>query len=80
MIVVRLRLDMFADEFCLVLFERTGMRFLLRDTNQGKNVKNCLALDLQFSCQIVNSNLTHPLRFLSIVPLSAHIYLALCNR
>jgi hypothetical protein len=76
-IVVGVGPDMLTDEFCLVLLKRAGMRFLLRDTNYGKNVKNCLALDLQFSCQIVDSNLTHPLRFLSVMPLGTHINLAL---
>jgi hypothetical protein len=45
---------------CFVVFKRTGMGFLFGDTNFRQDVKNRLALDLQFSRQIVNSNLTHP--------------------
>jgi hypothetical protein len=45
---------------CFVVFKRTGMGFLFSDTNFRQDVKNRLALDLQLSRQIVDSNLTHP--------------------
>ena len=37
------------------------MRFLFRYTDRGQNIKNFPALDFQFTGQIVNSNLAHPL-------------------
>ena len=43
-----------------VVFERTGVRLLLGDTNFRKNVENRLAFDFQLPSQIVDSNLTHP--------------------
>jgi hypothetical protein len=52
---------MFAHQVRFVILERTGMRFLFRNTDRGQNVKNFLALDFQLTGQIVNSNLTHPL-------------------
>jgi len=36
----------FADQFRLVLFQRTGVRFLLGNADFLKDVKNRLALDL----------------------------------
>jgi hypothetical protein len=53
----------------LVIFQRTGVRFFLRDAHRGQNVKNLFALDFQLTGQIVNSNLTHPLSFPLLVPL-----------
>jgi hypothetical protein len=47
--------------FRLVFLERTRMRLLLRNPDFGKHIENGLALDFQFSRQIINSNLTHPL-------------------
>jgi hypothetical protein len=58
-----------------VIFNGTGMRLLLGDSDFGKNVENRLAFDFQFSGQIVNSNLAHPLCFLRSIPLSLHINL-----
>jgi hypothetical protein len=55
--------ETFANQFRLVLFQRTRMRFFLGNADFQKDVKNRLALDLQFPCQIVNSNLAHPLSF-----------------
>jgi hypothetical protein len=46
---------------CLVLFQRTGMGLFLGDSDFRKHIENGLALDFQLSCQIVDSNLTHPL-------------------
>ena len=45
---------------CFVLFDRTGVRLLLGDSDFDQDVKNRLALDFQFPGQIVDSNLTHP--------------------
>jgi hypothetical protein len=36
------------------------MRFFLGDSDLWQRVKNRLALDFQLSCQIIDSNLTHP--------------------
>jgi hypothetical protein len=51
-----------------VIFKRAGMRFFLGDTDLGQHVKNRLALDLQLTGQIIDSNL-HPLPFPLPVPL-----------
>ena len=40
-----------------VFFDRTGVRFLFGYADLNKNVEDRLALDLKFSCQIVDSNL-----------------------
>jgi hypothetical protein len=69
--------EMFPHQFRFVIFQRTGVRFLLRDTHRGQHVKNFLALDFQLTGQIVDSNLTHPLSFpLLLVPLISR-YLSL---
>src|SRR5712691_9049987 len=49
-----------AHLFRFVLFERTGMRLLLCNSDLWKYIENCFALDFQFSIQIVDSNFTHP--------------------
>jgi hypothetical protein len=49
-----------ADFLRFIVLKRTGMRFLLGDPDFGQHVENRFALDFQLSCQIVNSNLTHP--------------------
>jgi len=49
-----------AQLFRFVLFERTGMRLLLCNSDLWKYIENCFALDFQFSSQIVDSNLAHP--------------------
>jgi hypothetical protein len=43
-----------------MVFERTGMAFLLGDSDFRKYIENGLAFDFQLSCQIVDSNLAHP--------------------
>jgi len=43
-----------------VILHGTGMRLLLGDPNFGQHIEDRLALDLEFSGQIVDSNLTHP--------------------
>jgi hypothetical protein len=43
-----------------VLFNRTGVRFLLRNAYFRKCVENRFAFDFQLPSQIVNSNLAHP--------------------
>ncbi len=54
---------MLAHQVGFVVFQRTGVRFLLRDAHRGQRVKNFLALDFQLTGQIIDSNLTHPLSF-----------------
>jgi hypothetical protein len=43
-----------------VVFERTGMRLLLGDTDFGQHIENCFAFYFQLPGQIVDSNLAHP--------------------
>lgn len=50
---------MLANFFGFVLFQGTGMRFLLGDADFGQHIENCLALNFQLSGQVVDSNLTH---------------------
>ncbi len=52
--------NMSPDLVCFVVLDRTGMRLLLSHSDKRKRVENGLALDFQFSREIVNSNLTHP--------------------
>ena len=61
--------EMLSHQFRFVIFQRTGVRFLLRNTHRGQHVKNFLALDFQLTGQIIDSNLTHPLSFPLLVPL-----------
>jgi len=61
--------EMLSHQFRFVIFQRTGMRFLLRNTHRGQHVKNFFALDFQLTGQIIDSNLTHPLSFPLLVPL-----------
>jgi hypothetical protein len=56
--------EMFPHQLRFVIFQRTGVGFLLRDADRDQRVKNFLTLDFQLTGQIVNSNLTHPLSFL----------------
>jgi hypothetical protein len=53
--------EMLPHQFRFVIFQRTGVRFLLRHAHRGQHVKNFLALDFQLTGQIIDSNLTHPL-------------------
>jgi hypothetical protein len=45
---------------CLEVFQRTGVRFLLGDTDDRQHIENRLALDFELSGEIVDSNLAHP--------------------
>jgi hypothetical protein len=54
-----LRAQALANQIGFVIFQRTGVRFLLGDTHFRQHVKNFLALDLQLAGQIIDSNL-HP--------------------
>ena len=55
--------EMLPYQIRFVVFQRTGVRFFLRDAHRGQHVKNFPALDFQLTGQIVDSNLTHPLSF-----------------
>ena len=46
--------------FRFVLFEGAGVGLLLRDSDKREHIKNGLAFYFQLSCEIVDSNLTHP--------------------
>ncbi len=61
--------EMFPHQVRFVIFQRTGVRLLLRNPHRGQHVKNFLALDFQLTGQIVDSNLTHPLSLPLLVPL-----------
>jgi hypothetical protein len=50
-----------------VEFERTRVRFLLRDADFFQHIKNLLALYLKLTCQIVYTNFTHPPLLLSLL-------------
>ncbi len=60
---------MFPHQVGFVIFQGTGVRFLLRDAYRGQDVKNFPALDFQLTGQIIDSNLTHPFSFPLLVPL-----------
>jgi len=53
-------LEVCTDLLGLVVFERAGMSLLLGDADFGQHIENGFAFDFELSCQIVNSNLTHP--------------------
>jgi hypothetical protein len=46
--------------YCFVLFQRTGMRLLLRHPDERQHVENGFAFDFQLPGEIVDSNLAHP--------------------
>jgi len=46
--------------FGFILFQRTGVSLFLGNSDFRKHVENGFALDFQFSCQIIDSNLAHP--------------------
>jgi hypothetical protein len=46
--------------FSFVFFERAGVSLLLGDSGKREHIQNGFALNFQFSCKIVDSNLTHP--------------------
>jgi hypothetical protein len=52
--------EMGANFLGFVLFERTGVRFLLGDTDFSQHIENRFAFDFQLPGQIIDSNLTHP--------------------
>jgi len=58
--LLRRATDVGSHFFGFVLLDRTGMRLLLRHPDERQRVENGLALDFQFSGEIVDSNLTHP--------------------
>jgi hypothetical protein len=60
--------EMLPHQFRFVIFQRTGVRLLLRNAHRGEHVKNFPALDFQLTGQIVDSNLTHPPSFPFLVP------------
>jgi hypothetical protein len=45
---------------CFEVFQRTGMRLLLRHPDGGQHVENGFAFHFQLSGEIVDSNLAHP--------------------
>jgi hypothetical protein len=53
---------MLPNQFRFILFQRTGVRLLFRNSYRGQGVKNFLALDFQLTGQIIDSNL-HPFSF-----------------
>jgi len=65
--------EMLPHQFRFVLFQRTGVRFLLRNAHRGQHVKNFFALDFQLTGQIVDSNLTHPPSFPLLAPLISRV-------
>jgi hypothetical protein len=65
--------EIFAHQVRFVIFQRTGVRLLLRNAHRGQHVKNFLALDLQLTGQIVDSNLTHPPSFPVLAPLLSRV-------
>jgi hypothetical protein len=54
--------EILAHKLGLVLFQRTGVRFVLGHADRREHVKNRLALDFQLTGQIIDSNL-HPFSF-----------------
>jgi hypothetical protein len=50
-----------------VVLDGAGVGLLFGDADQGQDVKDRLALDFQFPCQIVDSSLHPPLGFLRVV-------------
>ena len=65
--------EMSPHQFRFVIFQRTGVRLLLRNAHRGQHVKNFFALDFQLTGQIIDSNLTHPPSFPLLVPLISRI-------
>jgi hypothetical protein len=65
--------EMLPHQVRFVIFQRAGVRFLLRDAHRGQHVKNFPALDFQLTGQIVDSNLTHPPSFPLLVTLASRV-------
>src|SRR6476660_5014049 len=55
------RAEMFTYLDRFVVFNGTGMSLLLGDSDFLKYIENSFTLNFQLPCQIVNSNLAHPL-------------------
>jgi hypothetical protein len=73
---IRASAEMLSHQVRFEVFQRTGVRFLLRDTHRGQYVKYFPALDFQLTGQIVDSNLTHPLSFplcVLLIASSSHV-------
>jgi len=51
--------EMRADFIGLIIIERTGVRFLVRNTNFGQVLDHHITLHFQFTCQFVDPNLPH---------------------
>lgn len=82
------RLEVRAYFFRFVVLERAGMSFLFRDAHNRQHVEYGFALNFQFPCQIVDSNLTHPpscssdrFRYAFIVNLTGSVlsYVSFCS-
>ncbi len=71
--VLKLRTNLFG----FMLFKRAGVGLAPSQAELRQYVKNLAALDFQLSCEIVDSNLTHPplFRYCYPKPLVAHSYL-----
>jgi hypothetical protein len=65
------------DPLCFIHFNGTGVRLLFRYTDLDKNVENRLALHLEFSCQIIDSNLLHAALFPPYCPVGLRIHVIL---
>lgn len=61
--------------FRFVFFERAGVSLLLGDSDNREHIQNGLAFNFQFSCQIVDSNLTHRPFLCSALCLGIHCIL-----
>lgn len=59
-VTLALLAEMGAHFFRFVAFERTGMSLLGGNAGRAQGIQDRLALNFQFSCQIVDSNLAHP--------------------
>ena len=61
-------LEVRADLFSLVIFDRTRVSFALTQAEFPEHVKNLTALDFHLTREIVNSNLAHPPLFRMCYP------------
>ena len=55
------RAEVFPHLYRLMVFNGTGMSLLLGDSDFLKYIENSFTLNFQLPCQIVDSNLAHPL-------------------
>ncbi len=58
----------------LIHFDRAGVRFLFCDTDLDKSIENGLALYLEFSRQIIDSNLLHAALFPPYCPVGLRLH------